>query len=201
MEPHLHPHPLWPVPHIPEPRICCLRATGQVRDLWHIKALQLAFCSVPYRVPSHLLSASSHTGEEGEVSEVTLKNENNLTIRHLSTQLSFPSGIADTHYSQQNYPLRSFICLLAVECFRLRQSEMCLCKYQVGRCHLACQDAALACPSLADEEWQAGTWGWSAACMKKLFLKPNQVEKNNMGTREKESIEVKSGGNLLFPGK
>jgi len=29
MEPHLHPHPLWPVPHIPEPRICCLRATGQ----------------------------------------------------------------------------------------------------------------------------------------------------------------------------
>jgi len=33
MELHLHPHPLWPVPHIPEPRICCLRATGPVSEV------------------------------------------------------------------------------------------------------------------------------------------------------------------------
>ena len=32
MELHLHPLPLWPVPHIAEPPICCLRATGQVRE-------------------------------------------------------------------------------------------------------------------------------------------------------------------------
>jgi len=32
MELHLHPHPLWLVPYISEPHICCLRATGQVRE-------------------------------------------------------------------------------------------------------------------------------------------------------------------------
>jgi len=53
MELHLHPLPLWPVPHIPEPRICCLRATGQVK-----KAGRGFACHPeqgPISIPPHLL--------------------------------------------------------------------------------------------------------------------------------------------------
>jgi len=53
MEPHLHPHPLWPVPHIPEPHICCLRATGQVREAGGKFACHAE--QGPVSIPPHLL--------------------------------------------------------------------------------------------------------------------------------------------------
>ena len=53
MEPHLHPHPLWPVPHIPEPHTCCLRATEQVREAGGKFACPPE--QGPVSIPPHLL--------------------------------------------------------------------------------------------------------------------------------------------------
>jgi len=49
----LHPHPLWPVPHIPGPRICSLRATGQVREAG--RGFPCHPEQGPVSIPPHLL--------------------------------------------------------------------------------------------------------------------------------------------------
>jgi len=49
----LHPHPHWPVPHIPEPRICWLRAAGQGREAGRGFACHPE--QGPVSIPPHLL--------------------------------------------------------------------------------------------------------------------------------------------------
>ena len=53
MELHLRPHPLWSVPHIPEPRICRLRATGQGREAG--RGFTCHPKQGPVSIPPHLL--------------------------------------------------------------------------------------------------------------------------------------------------
>lgn len=62
----------------------------------------------------NLLSACKE--RKGKDQKLIKENSAHLTIKHPSTPLSFPPGIADIHYSQHHCPLKSFICLLSVEC-------------------------------------------------------------------------------------
>lgn len=67
--------------------------------------------------------------------------------------------------------------------------------------HLTHQDTALACPSLAAEDWQAGTQGWQAACIKKVISKTKPSRTDQYKHKRKRIYRSKNWWQSVISGE